>query len=316
MGLLLFRITNKAGILAGMNFKLTRLAPTPSGFIHLGNIYSFLLTKVLAEKTGARVLLRIDDLDRDRLRPAYVSDIFDTLDFMEIGYDVGPKDPIEFEREWSQLHRMSGYREAVALLKEKQLLFACDCSRKKIQQLDSSGNYLGYCVDRRIPLDKKDTCLRFDTLEAGFIELKDLHGKAASFVLPPETSFFMVRKKDGDPAYQLTSLLDDLHFGVDLIVRGSDLFGSSLAQQLVADAIGQDAFKATCFHHHAVLKGPDKKKLSKTEGATSIQFLRKSGKTPTDIYRMIGEMMGAAEPVLDFEAFRELTLPNLLGIHA
>lgn len=74
-----------------MKFAQTRIAPTPSGYLHLGNAYSFLLTKALAKKHGAKILLRIDDLDRDRYRPEYVEDIFATLDFLEIKIDQGPK---------------------------------------------------------------------------------------------------------------------------------------------------------------------------------------------------------------------------------
>ncbi len=67
-----------------MTFSLTRIAPTPSGFLHLGNAYSFLVTKALAEKHGTKILLRIDDLDRERFRTEYVEDVFETLDFLEI----------------------------------------------------------------------------------------------------------------------------------------------------------------------------------------------------------------------------------------
>ena len=74
-----------------MNFELTRIAPTPSGYLHLGNAYSFLLTKALAKKYDAKILLRIDDLDRDRYRPEFVQDIFDTLDYLEIKIDQGLK---------------------------------------------------------------------------------------------------------------------------------------------------------------------------------------------------------------------------------
>jgi glutamyl-tRNA synthetase len=88
-----------------MKFAQTRIAPTPSGYLHLGNAYSFLLTKALAKKHGAKILLRIDDLDRDRYRPEYVEDIFATLDFLEIKIDQGPKNSKEMESTWSQVHR-------------------------------------------------------------------------------------------------------------------------------------------------------------------------------------------------------------------
>lgn len=287
-----------------MEFNLTRIAPTPSGFLHLGNLYSFLITKALAQKHGAKILLRIDDLDRERFRTEYVQDIFDTLDFMEISYDLGPRNLHEFDSEWSQNHRLSLYEEGLEKLKAQNVLFSCDCSRKKIQQMDSSGYYLGHCQDRRIPLDRQEVAWRFNTFTADFIKIKEYPNQFKSYTLPEDTAFFVVRKKDRFPAYQLTSLIDDLHFGVDLIIRGTDLFGSTLAQQLVAETLGDKSFRDVTFLHHKLLKGPNKEKLSKSEGSTSIQFLRKEGKTPTDIYRILGLISGSKEPIVDFESFK------------
>jgi glutamyl-tRNA synthetase len=102
---------------------------------------------------------------------------------------------------------------------------------------------------------------------------------------------FVVRKKDGYPAYQLTSILDDLYFGVDLIVRGQDLWPSTLAQLYLASFLpGGADFKKTRFYHHELLKDQDGGKLSKSAGATSVQFLRKEGRSPEDIFRMIGAL--------------------------
>jgi len=287
-----------------MEFKLTRIAPTPSGFLHLGNLYSFLITKALAEKHGAKILLRIDDLDRERYRTEYIQDIFDTLDFMEIRYDLGPKNFQEFDSEWSQIHRLSLYENGLKKLKDQNVLFACDCSRKKIQQMDSSGYYLGHCQDRRIPLDREDVAWRYNTFTADFIKIKEYPDQIKSYTLPEDTAFFVVRKKDKSPAYQLTSVIDDLHYGVDLIIRGTDLFGSTLAQQLVAETLEDQTFKEVTFLHHKLLRGPNKEKLSKSEGSTSVQFLRKEGKKPADVYQILGELSGSKEPIVDFDSFR------------
>ena len=288
-----------------MDFKLTRLAPTPSGFLHLGNLYSFLITKALAEKNGAKVLLRIDDLDRERFRPEYVQDIFDTLDFMEISYDLGPKSIVEFEQEWSQIHRMGEYSQVLDTIKEKKLVFACDCSRKKIQQMNPSGYYLGHCQTRNIPLERNDTCWRMDTFTSEFLKINTYTQGEKAHTLPEESAFFMVRKKDKLPAYQLTSVIDDTYYGVDLIVRGQDLLGSTLAQQFLAVELGLRSFRDVTFHHHQLLKGEKNKKLSKSEGATSIQFLRKEGKKVTDIYGILGKMLGSSEEVKHFESFKK-----------
>ena len=287
-----------------MNFKLTRFAPTPSGFLHLGNLYSFLVTKVLAEKHGAKILLRIDNLDQERYREEYVQDIFDTLDFMELSYELGPKNLQEFQNEWSQVHRMEQYQPALEELSEKKLVFACDCSRKKIHEMDSSGYYLGHCQDRRIPLDRKEVAWRFNALETDFVKLKSYPNQLnTSLVLPTDIAFSILRKKDLQPAYQLTSLIDDLLFGVDLIVRGQDLYSSSLAQLALAEKLSKSEFQNITFFHHSVLKGPKKKKLSKSDGSTSIRTIRESGKKLKDVYKTLGEYLGNPE-IKDFESFK------------
>jgi len=287
-----------------MNFKLTRFAPTPSGFLHLGNLYSFLVTKVLAEKHDAKILLRIDELDQERYREEYVQDIFDTLDFMELSYNLGPKNLKEFENEWSQVHRMEQYQPALEELREKKLVFACDCSRKKIQEMDSSGYYLGHCQDRRIPLDRKEVAWRFNALETDFVKLKSYPNQLnTSLVLPTDIAFSILRKKDLQPAYQLTSLMDDLLFGVDLIIRGQDLYSSSLAQLALAEKLSKSEFQNITFFHHPILKGAKNKKLSKLDGATSIRTIRESGKKPKDVYKTLGEYLGNPE-IKDFESFK------------
>lgn len=271
-----------------MNFKLTRIAPTPSGFLHLGNAYSFLKTKAIAEKHGAKILLRIDDLDRERYRHEYVQDIFDCLDFLEITIDLGPKNLQEFENEWSQIHRTEMYKEGLDRLSSTGKLFACDCSRKKIRQLDPSGYYLGQCLERRLSLHKSEVTWRMDTSESDFVQFFEYPDHKKSALIPQDSMFYVVRKKDGMPAYQLTSLLDDIHFEVDLIVRGNDLFPSTLAQLDLARNLGVEKFRQITFHHHSLIKSPKQEKLSKSAGATSIQYLRKEGKKLQDILNLLG----------------------------
>src|ERR1035437_9153412 len=96
-----------------ITFKRTRIAPTPSGYLHLGNILSFAITAALARKTNAKVLLRIDDFDLERTNKLYVQDIFDTLNFLEIPWDEGPRNMKQYEQEFSQVHRMEMYKKAL-----------------------------------------------------------------------------------------------------------------------------------------------------------------------------------------------------------
>ncbi|RPA67182.1 tRNA glutamyl-Q synthetase [Cyclobacteriaceae bacterium YHN15] len=274
------------------SFKLTRFAPTPSGYLHLGNVYSFILTYHLAKKHQSKIMLRIDDIDRDRMKNKYIQDIFDTLDFLEIPFDLGPKDLKDFQKNYSQMNRLELYREALAQLKEKRTLFACDCSRKKIEKMDPNGYYTGFCRKRNLDFNQKDIAWRFKVdkhQEVSFIDLKDglVTGK-----IPGILADFIVRKKDALPAYQLTTIVDDLFYGVDLIIRGKDLWGSTMAQVYLSKQLLNNYYSQSTFYHHPLIKGLNNQKLSKSAGDTSVQFLRKSGKKKEDVFQLIGILLG------------------------
>ncbi|WP_298740152.1 glutamate--tRNA ligase family protein [uncultured Chitinophaga sp.] len=284
-----------------LTFRKTRIAPTPSGFLHLGNILSFALTAAIARKTQARILLRIDDLDRDRATREYVEDIFSTLRFLNIPWDEGPRDYLGFETAYSQLHRMNLYREALEHLRESKQVFACNCSRTRIAALSPDGTYPGTCRYKGIPLDEENVSWRLCTTGEEQVQVKTLSGQRIKTVLPPSMSSFVVRKKDGFPAYQLTSIIDDQYFGIDLVVRGEDLWPSTLAQLYLSSLLPGNNFQHSTFWHHPLLMGPGDRKLSKSAGDTSIQYLRKQGKTPADIFAGIAAMAGYQTPVTNFE---------------
>jgi glutamyl/glutaminyl-tRNA synthetase len=282
-------------------FTKTRIAPTPSGFLHMGNALSFALTAALARKTGAKILLRIDDLDQQRVNDAYVHDIFDTLNFLKIPWDEGPRDLADHKNNWSQLHRMDLYKEALQQLEDQREVFACNCSRSQLQD----GRYPGTCQNRSIPLDTPETTWRLYTDERK-LSIKTLNQGIIKTQLPAGMKDFVVKKKDDHPAYQLASLIDDLHFGVDLVIRGEDLYPSTIAQCYLADVLGKDDFKNITFHHHPLLMETGDKKLSKSAGATSIKYLREQGKTAADVYGEIGEMLGIGQGLRSFENFVNL----------
>lgn len=268
--------------------------------MHIGNAYSFALTAALAQQTGASIVLRIDDMDRERVHPEYVDDIFDTVNFLDIPWHEGPKDAADFETHFSQRHRLPLYEKALERLVATGLVYACDCSRKQISE-QYGGVYPGTCRRKGIPLDTPDVSWRIDTENAASIGVKQLDGSFVYTVLPPEMQHFVVRKKDGFPAYQLTSLVDDLYFGIDLIVRGEDLFPSTLAQLFLAALLREDKFLGVTFYHHGLLKDGDRK-LSKSAGDGSIRHLRKSGYNSKEVYGMIGRQVdGILTHWRDFE---------------
>jgi glutamyl/glutaminyl-tRNA synthetase len=119
------------------HFTKTRIAPTPSGFLHEGNAFAFILTAALAQVYGASILLRVDDLDNDRKRPEYVDDLFQTLHWLGVDWKEGPTDANDLEQRWSQMHRIPLYEAALERLREKGLVYACGCSRKELSELKS-----------------------------------------------------------------------------------------------------------------------------------------------------------------------------------
>lgn len=274
-----------------MGSRLTRIAPTPSGFLHIGNMFSFSLTAALARREGARVLLRIDDMDRERVQREYVQDIFDTLRFMEIPWDEGPRDVEEFEREYSQVHRLPLYRAALARLRDAGAVYACACSRAQVLRASPDGVYPGTCRDLGLDLDAEEVSWRLRTSAGPASGVSGAGNFASPAELPAAMRDFVVRKKDGFPAYQLTSVVDDLHYGIDLIVRGQDLWASTLAQYYLSYALGADAFREIRFYHHPLLTAGGGK-LSKSAGATSIRYLRRQGMKREDIYALIARFSG------------------------
>lgn len=254
----------------------TRIAPTPSGFLHAGNALNFLITHQLAREEGGTILLRIDDLDTERVRPEYVQDIFDSLHWLGITWDEGPRDAEDFHRNWSQTLRPEQANALLLELKDAGHLYACTCSRKQVAHCT--------CRARNIPFDLPDAtwCLRvpspcpvmIKTWPTGDAPV-DLHDALRDPVL---------RQRDRSPAYQLASLADDLRFGMTLIVRGEDLLPSSACQLYLAELSGLGTFRHTRFLHHPLIPDDNGGKLSKSEGASSLRAMRMAGK-PADKLR-------------------------------
>jgi glutamyl/glutaminyl-tRNA synthetase len=325
-----------------MDYKLTRMAPTPSGFLHLGNVLSFAITAALARRCGAEILLRIDDLDRERVQREYVEDIFETFNFLGIPFDRGPRSFDEFGRIWSQQHRMPLYREALSQLRAAGAVFGCSCSRAEVLRASRDGGYPGTCIARGLDLDAADMSWRLRTGAAGGVRAGGVGDSTRADVdvaagpevlrvmtypagsvearLPVEMRDFVVRKRDGFPAYQLSSLVDDLYYGVDLIVRGEDLWASTLAQLYLSYPLGAAGFRGAAdfrevrFYHHPLLMTGGEK-LSKSAGSTSIQFLRRQGLDAGEIYGLIarevagaGGAGGATAEVRDWAGLATLVL--------
>lgn len=250
-----------------------RLAPTPSGFLHLGNALNFTLNWLAAKYCGglaqneppAKIFLRIDDLDADRKRPEYIQDIFDSLDWLQLDWTG---DPV-FQ---SDVARTPMYVKLLNQLREQNLLFACQKSRRDLEVF--GGTYPPEFRNQGLDLDQPEVAWRIKT--------------PRNFPIPD----FVVRRRDGIPAYQVSSLADDLEMGITHIIRGQDLETSSIAQRFLAEAISADNFLKINFLHHPLVLGEGGVKLSKSAGATSLRAMRDAGENPGIVFQHLGSWLG------------------------
>lgn len=284
----------------------TRFAPTPSGFLHIGNAFSFILTWILARQEDGEILLRIDDIDSTRTRDEYIEDIFRSIEWLGLDYDNGPFSVDDFHKNWSQKIRNHRYTSAFEKLKENGDLFACQCSRKQIIETSPSGIYTGTCRDLNIPFDTPETAIRVRTSDVPIL-LEDLFIGDIALNLNEVMKDFVIRRKDGIYAYQLASLIDDIDDNIDFIVRGEDLVESTVAQTFLANKLEIDSFEEIEFLHHPLLVDENGEKLSKSSGADSIKNLREEGMTPQEIYSQFAEFyLGEETQVESLEQLLEI----------
>ena len=215
----------------------TRFAPTPSGFLHPGNAISFIVTYTLARHFGGKILLRIDDLDTDRMRIDCLEDIFRTLDWLGLDYDEGASGVEDFQKNYSQHTRLDLYFDALKKIanfstpsvsidlgfRSRSILYACKCSRKDIREQSSDGLYPKICLPKHIPFDENEVTWRIHVPDETVVQFGEWQQDAQRIELPKTVGDFVVRQKNGRPAYQLASVVDDDYFGVNFIVRGEDL---------------------------------------------------------------------------------------------
>ena len=223
--------------------------------------------------------LRIDDLDRERFRPQYVEAIFESLRWLGIEWQEGPATAQQQEEAYSQRYRIPRYEALLLQLAATGSLFACTCSRKEIAARGTA-NYDGFCRQRNIPLETPDMCWRVNTPADASVHFRNEHGKEIKASVAGTAPYFIVRRRDGLPAYQVASLADDLDFAITDIVRGEDLWSSTVAQLYLSGLLGGTAFDRVRFEHHPLLLDAAGQKLSKSAGADALLAARERGEAP------------------------------------
>lgn len=286
--------------------KHSRLAPTPSGLLHLGNAFSFWETWLAVRASGGTLRLRVDDLDASRSKPEWVEALFRDLEWLQLDWDLGPEGPEALAALHSQQLRLERYRQLLKRLRDHGLLYACDCTRRQLREASPTGSYPGTCRRRNLPLEDPEVAWRVrmaDAQEERILRYQDEAGASRTASAPAED--FVVRRRDGIPAYQIASLADDEADGINWIVRGQDLEESTGRQLWLAQRAGCSGFLQARFHHHALLLDDSGSKLSKSKGALALSSLRESGVTLAELRRRFARWSGLPDEAAES---RELLL--------
>ena len=254
---------------------VTRFAPAPTGYLHLGHVLNA-IEVWKAASDGGRVLLRIEDHDRQRSRREYEDAILEDLAWLGFTAD-GP-----LVRQ-SERHHI--YKDALESLRARGLVYACACSRA-----DFDGRrYPGTCAGRNLP-ETSETSLRI-RLEPTVEHFDDLRLGPQTQQPSLQCGDLVARDREGNWTYQFAVVVDDWQQGVNLVVRGEDLLDSTGRQIQLARLLGR-AEPPRFLHHRLLMKSPAQK-LSKSDGDTGVRDLRAKGLTPEQVKNL------ALKPITD-----------------
>jgi glutamyl-tRNA synthetase len=236
---------------------LTRIAPTPSGYLHEGNLLNFLLTQRLAREVGAQIALRIDDMDVFRMRPEFVEDIFRCLRWLDIAWQHGPQSMAEYEDLPAPEDRADHYYDMLDDMVVAGLpAFICKCSRR---DLGRNLRCEQGCAEKRLELVARRIAVR-------------VHIPEDEAVLARAFGDVTMWRREDLPAYQLASLVDDHEMAVTHIVRGADLRDSTALQLYLARFLPDSPFLRADIRHHDLVTGEGGTKLSKSQGTERLQL--------------------------------------------
>lgn len=286
-----------------MNSPTTRLAPSPTGALHLGNARTFLVNWAIARQTGQRVVLRIEDLDGPRIKPGADTMAINDLQWLGIDWDGPPQ---------YQRHDLSPYHQALDRLRQQEVIYPCTCTRREVEAAQSAPQkdshelrYPGTCRpdDSRATPDHNvasnahvvnapPTAWRVIVPDEPIEFTDQLHGSQRINV-QQQIGDFIVATKSNLPAYQLAVVVDDGRQGVTHIVRGDDLLPSTARQLLLYRLLRLEPLPK--YLHLPLVVGPDGRRLAKRHGDTRIAWYRDQAVTPQRIIGLIARWCGITE---------------------
>ncbi len=269
-----------------------RLAPSPTGLLHLGHARSFLLSYWSARKQNGRVLLRIENLDAGRSKPELIDRARFDLEWLGLSWD-GPAS--------LQSDGVEDLMRAVGQLLEAQKAYACVCSRSDIRAAQTAPQqgvlefrYPGSCRGRFSSVEAaraasgKDVGVRF-MVPNGTVKVDDAFAGAHEFDVASEVGDFLIARRDGAPAYQLAVVIDDATQGVTEVVRGDDLLPSAARQQLLQSALG---LATPRWYHVPLVVDEQGRRLAKRDQDLSLSELRALGVDPRVVVAWVANSAG------------------------
>lgn len=267
---------------------ITRFAPAPTGHLHIGHVVNALYVWETARREGARVLLRIEDHDRQRSRPEYEASILEDLEWLGFVAD-GPV--------VRQSERREIYESALARLRAQGLVYACECSRQAIVAVTADTSpelrYPGTCATKNLP-EAPGMALRV-RLPRSEERFEDLLLGPQVQVPSEQCGDLVVRDRNGNWTYQFAVTVDDFEQGVNLVIRGMDLLASTGRQIQLARMLGRS--EPPRFMHHPLVMKSATQKLSKSDRDTGIREMRAAGATRDDVLALARQLADAKRTI-------------------
>lgn len=281
-----------------------RLAPSPTGYIHLGNAWAFLLAWLAARASSGEVVLRIEDIDPQRSRPEYTAALIEDLTWLGLDWDHGPDKPEPAGGcmgPFEQSRRAQHYAAAMAQLESAGLTYPCFCTRKELRSMagaphvdDAGAPYPGTCrslnqTQRQALLESgRRPCLRLRCPD-GPVNFTDTVFGPQAFTLADCGGDFALRRSDGVVAYQLAVAVDDALMGINQVVRGRDILISTPRQIALLKLLG---YGAPAYAHVPLLLDDEGERLAKRHQSLALRNLRQMGADPRRVTGLLGALAG------------------------
>jgi glutamyl-tRNA synthetase len=287
----------------------TRFAPSPTGYLHIGGARTALFNYLFARHHGGKLILRIEDTDRDRSTPEAIQAILDAMKWLELDYDEGP---------FYQTERYPLYKQKVQELLAMGKAYPCTCTaadldakRQAAMKEKRKPSYDGTCrpaegVIAALPTDQPYT-IRFRTPREGTTVVKDLIKGDVVFE-NRELDDLIIARTDGTPTYNFCVVIDDIDMAISHIIRGDDHLSNTPRQIHFYQALGSPLPQ---FAHVPLILGTDKARLSKRHGATSVMAYRDMGYFPEAV---VNYLVRLAWSHGDQEIFTRQELIDMFGL--